>query len=117
MYAMVCTKLNIAYVVGVISHFLSNSEKQHWKAIRWIMSYLRGNSKLKFCFGSDTLALVGYTDSYIAGNVDTRKSTSSYIITNAGRVVSWQFKLQKCVPLFITETKFIAITEIYKELL
>lgn len=31
MYAMVCTRLDIAYAVGMVSRFLSNLGKAHWK--------------------------------------------------------------------------------------
>ena len=32
MYSMVCTKPNITHAVGVVSRFLSNPRKEHWKA-------------------------------------------------------------------------------------
>uniref|UniRef100_A0A3Q7IWY3 Reverse transcriptase Ty1/copia-type domain-containing protein n=1 Tax=Solanum lycopersicum TaxID=4081 RepID=A0A3Q7IWY3_SOLLC len=46
----------------------------------------------------------------IAGDVDTRKSTS-------GGAVSWQSRLQKCVALSTTEDEFIVVVEACKELL
>ncbi|KAL6323281.1 hypothetical protein AAG906_029288 [Vitis piasezkii] len=58
----------------------------------------------------------GYTDADMAGDVDSRKSTSSYLIIFSGRAVSWQSKLQKCVALSTTEAEYIAITEASKEL-
>ena len=33
MYAMVCTRLDIAHAVGVVSKFFSNPGKEHWHAI------------------------------------------------------------------------------------
>nr|VDC93362.1 unnamed protein product [Brassica rapa] len=33
MYAMVCTRPDIAYAVGVVSRFLANPGKEHWKAV------------------------------------------------------------------------------------
>jgi hypothetical protein len=39
------------------------------------------------------------------------------MITYLEGAVSWQFKLQKCVALFPTEAKYIAIIEAAKELL
>ena len=36
MYAMVCTRLDIAHVVGMVSRFLSNLGREHWNAIKWI---------------------------------------------------------------------------------
>ena len=61
--------------------------------------------------------LAGYTDADMAGDMDSRKSTSGYLITFAGGAVSWQSKLQKCVALSTTEAEFIAATEARKELL
>jgi len=34
MYAMVCTRLDIAHVVGTISRFLSNPSREHWNAVK-----------------------------------------------------------------------------------
>ena len=33
MYAMVCTRSDIAHVVGVVSRFISRPGKQHWVAV------------------------------------------------------------------------------------
>ena len=33
MYVMVCTRLDITHVVGIVTRFMSNQEKQHWEAI------------------------------------------------------------------------------------
>ena len=44
MYAMVCTRPDIAHAVGVVSRFLKNSGKEHWEAVKWILRYLRGSS-------------------------------------------------------------------------
>jgi len=34
MYAMVCTRLDITYSMGVVSRFLTNLGKQHWQAVK-----------------------------------------------------------------------------------
>ena len=117
MYAMVCTRPDIAHAVGVVSRFLSNPGKEHWNAVKWILRYLRGTSKMCLCFGGDKPELVGYTDADMAGDVDSRKSTSGYMIVFSGGAVSWQSRLQKCVALSTTEAEFIAITEACKEMI
>ena len=93
MYAMVYTRLNIAHAVGVISIFLENPGKEHWEAIKWIFRYLRGNSKICLCFRKGKPVIKGYTDRDIAGDLDGRKSTSSYLFTFVGGVISWKSKL------------------------
>ena len=72
MYAMVCTRPDIAHAVGVVSHFLSNLGKEHWQAVNWIFMYLRGTSRICLCFGSGQPMLDGYTDADMAGDVDSR---------------------------------------------
>ena len=53
----------------------------------------------------------------MAGDLDCRKSTFGYLFTFAGRAISWQSKLQKCVSLSTTKAKYIAATEVGKEML
>jgi len=52
----------------------------------------------------------------MVGDVDSRKSTSDYLITFAGWIVAWQSILKKCVALSTTEVDFIVITKSCKEL-
>jgi len=42
MYAMVCTMLDIAHEVGVVSRYMNNPGKEHWMSVKWILRYLRG---------------------------------------------------------------------------
>ncbi|KAD2393643.1 hypothetical protein E3N88_40620 [Mikania micrantha] len=86
MYAMVCTRPDIAHAVGVVSRFLSNPGKKHWEPVKWILRYMRGTSKLGLSFGDGEPMLVGYTDSVMAGNKDNMKSTSRYLMTFAGEL-------------------------------
>ena len=44
MYAMVCTRPDIAHIVGVISRYMSHPGIEHWNAVKWILGYLRGTS-------------------------------------------------------------------------
>ena len=102
MYVMVCTRPDIAHVVGVVSRFLSDSGKEHWATVKWILRYLQGTSKMSLCSGKGEPILDGFTDSDMAGDIDSRKSTSGYLITFAGGAVAWQSRLQKCVALSTT---------------
>ena len=89
MYAMVCTRPDIAHAVGVVSRYLSNPGKEHWNAVKWILRYLKGTSRLCLCFDNGKTMLDGYTDADMAGDLDNRKSTFGYLMIFAGGAVSW----------------------------
>ncbi|RVW20272.1 Retrovirus-related Pol polyprotein from transposon TNT 1-94 [Vitis vinifera] len=57
MYAMVCTRLDIAHAMGVVSRFMSRPGKQHWEAVKWILRYLKGSLDTYFCFTGASLKL------------------------------------------------------------
>jgi len=88
MYAMICTRPDIAYVVGVVRKFLSNLGKKHWNTMKWILRYLKGTAKRCLCFCNGDLMFHGYADANMAGDMDSRKSTSGYLITFLEGVVS-----------------------------
>ena len=80
MYTMVCMRPDIAHAVGVVSRFMSNQGDEHWKAIKWILRYLRGTIDTALCDGDTEISLQGYVDSDLAGDHDSRKSTTGYVL-------------------------------------
>eukprot|EP00253_Pinus_taeda_P024921 PITA_24921 len=50
MYAMVCTRPDIAHVVGVLSRFMSKPRKEHWTTVKRVFRYLRGTSDYGLCY-------------------------------------------------------------------
>ena len=93
MYAMICTRPDIAYAVGVVSRYMSSADWEHWQAVKWILRYLKGTQNLCLCFRGSSLVVNGYVDSDYAGCTETRKSTTGYIFTFGGGAVSWMSKL------------------------
>ncbi|KAI4305960.1 hypothetical protein L6164_029285 [Bauhinia variegata] len=51
MYAMVCTRPDIAHEVGVVSRFLSNPGREHWNAVKGAIAW---QSKLQKCVALST---------------------------------------------------------------
>jgi len=50
MYAMICTRLDIAHVVGVLSKFMSKLRKEHWTTVKQVFRYLHGTSDYGLCY-------------------------------------------------------------------
>lgn len=117
MYAMVCTRPDIAHAVGVVSRFMSNPGREHWEAVKWLLRYLKGTSKVALCFRRKDVILEGFADADLGGCEDTRKSTTGYTFTLGGTAVSWMSRLQKSVALSTTEAEYMAISEASKEMI
>ena len=52
----------------------------------------------------------------MAGDKDSRRSTTGYVFTVGGTTVSWISKLQQVVALSTTEAEYVAATEASKEM-
>mgnify|MGYP000597858025 FL=1 len=59
--------------------------------------------------------LHGHCDYDMAGDVDTRKYTYSYVYTLARGAISWCPQLERIVALSTTEVEYILAAEAYKE--
>ena len=121
MYAMVCTRPDLAFAVSSVSRFMSNPGKQHWEAAKWIFRYLRGTAKLGLEFRKrereESRMLQGYVDADFGGDLDKRRSTTGYVFTLAEYVISWKAELQDTVALSTTEAEYMAAVEASKEAL
>src|SRR2546425_10358373 len=90
MYDMVCTKPDIAYGVSLVSRFMSDPNKTHWEAVKWLARYLKGSVSTCLMFKqSDLFNVVGYCDSDFAADLEKRRSITGYCFTFSGNVVSW----------------------------
>eukprot|EP00253_Pinus_taeda_P019253 PITA_19253 len=50
MYAMVCTRLDIAHAVEVLSRFMSKPRKEHWTIVKKFFKYLHGTIDYGLCY-------------------------------------------------------------------
>ncbi|KAE8683046.1 hypothetical protein F3Y22_tig00111220pilonHSYRG00128 [Hibiscus syriacus] len=115
MFAMICTRPDIAQAVGVVSRYMTNPGKEHWNTVKRIMRYIKGTSNVALCYGGSNLLINGYVDSDYVGDLDKSKSTTGYVFKVAGGDVSWVSKLQSVVAISTTEAEYVAATQASKE--
>ena len=118
MYAMVCTRPDLAHAIGVISRFMGNPGKGHWNAVKWVLRYLQGSTVTAIMFGKTSEAspeVAGFVDSDYAADKDRRRSITGFVFTMCGGAISWKSSLQSVVALSTTEAEYIALTEAVKE--
>ncbi|KAG8490426.1 hypothetical protein CXB51_013710 [Gossypium anomalum] len=90
MYAMVCSRPDLSYAVSAVSRYMVNPGKEHWKAVQWILRYLRGTTDVCLQFGRTKDGVIGYVDADFAGDLDRRSLTAEYMaITEACKEAIW----------------------------
>ncbi|KAG8491014.1 hypothetical protein CXB51_014181 [Gossypium anomalum] len=115
MYAMVCSRPDLSYAVSAVSRYMANPRKEHWKAVQWILRYLRGTTDVCLQFGRTKDGVIGFVDADFARDLDRRRSLTGYVFTIGGCAISWKATLQTTVALSNTEAEYMAITEACKE--
>ena len=115
MYAMLGTRPDIAYAVGLVSKFCTNPDSHHWVAVKMIFWYLAGTREKGLTYGSRP-SCEGYCDSDW-GSSEDRRSTSGYVFTLNGGAISWASHRQPVVALSSTEAEYMALTQAVKEVL
>jgi hypothetical protein len=120
MYAMVCTRPNIAHVVGVLSRYMSKPKKEHWTTVKRVFRYLRGTTSYGLCYqgrsGLDRVFDIhGFFYAYWVGYMDHRISTSGYVFNLFGGEISWMRKIKVVVALSTTEGEYMAATHASKQ--
>ena len=63
------------------------------------------------------MKLQGYVDANFASDIGSRKSTTGFVFTLGGTIISWVLNLQKIVTLFTTKAKYVATIEVGKEMI
>ncbi|GJU79718.1 retrovirus-related pol polyprotein from transposon TNT 1-94 [Tanacetum coccineum] len=115
MFAMICTRPDIAHAVGVVSRYMAEPGREHWEAVKRILRYIKGTPDVALCFGDSDLIVTGYVDSDYACDLDRSKSTTGYVFTLSGRTVSWVSKLQSVIAMSTTEAEYVAAAQANKE--
>jgi hypothetical protein len=107
MFAMVCTRPDIALAVGFVCRYMHNPGKRHWRAALRILAYLRGHTALGITYdGRQGLVPHGYSDASWADDRDQRRSTTGFVIFLAGAAISWKSHLQPTISLSSTEAEY-----------
>ncbi|KAM2724743.1 hypothetical protein EV1_027531 [Malus domestica] len=116
MYAMICTRPDIAYAVSITSRYQSNPGSEHWGAVKTVLKYLRRTKDMFLVYGgASELRVEGYTDADFQSDVDDRSSNSGYVFILNGGAVSWKSKKQSVIADSTTEAEYVAAAEAGKE--
>nr|ABA97637.1 retrotransposon protein, putative, Ty1-copia subclass [Oryza sativa Japonica Group] len=119
MYAMVCSRPDLSHAMSLVSRYMTNPGKEHWKAVQWIFRYLRGTADACLKFGRTDKGLIGYVDSDFAADLDKRRSLTEYMaIAETCKESVWLKGLfaelcgvDSCINLFCDSQSAICLTK------
>lgn len=115
-YAMVSTRPDIAFAVGLLGRFMAAPTMHHLFMIKSLLRYLSHTKNFGIVYTkTEKLELKAYCDSDYAGDLRDRKSTRGEAIFLNDSPVGWRSRKQKCTATSSTEAEYMELSEVAKE--
>ncbi|KAI4312914.1 hypothetical protein MLD38_037702 [Melastoma candidum] len=102
------TRLDISLAVGLVSRFMQTPKKSHLEVVRKMLGYVKGMMDHGVYYEKEgDCKVIGYYDADYAGDHDTRRKTTGYVISSEGRAVSLcNFLLKVCCAQVYTRIDY-----------
>lgn len=119
LYLSTRTRPDIAFSVNSSSRYMENPMKEDEINVKRIMKYLVGSKNLGIVYNKteEEPKIEAFCDADYAGDMETRRSTTGYIILYGGGPISWCSRRQPLVAMSSTEAEYIAAADCCKEVL
>nr|GEY42928.1 hypothetical protein [Tanacetum cinerariifolium] len=114
LYAVRCTRPDVAFAQNMTSHFQQNSSEEHWTAVKYILKYLRNTKDMFLVYRGNMereLRVSCYTDAGYLTDADNLKSQTGYVFVLNGGAVDWKSTKQKPISMYCDNTGAIAIAK------
>lgn len=96
---------------------MSSPRIEHWKAVKWVLRYLNGTFGYGMVYGSSdgkNRGLWGFVYSDFAGDIDRRRSLTSYMYMLNGCLIKWKVSHQYVVALSTTKADYTTATKVVR---
>jgi hypothetical protein len=101
----------ILFAVGLVNKFIETPTMTHCKALKRILRYIKGTIDFGLFYEYyNSFELVGYSDSDWVGDMDDRKSITSFVFYMRDTTFTWSSKKQPIVTLSTCEAEYVATT-------
>ncbi|GKD03232.1 retrotransposon protein, putative, ty1-copia subclass, partial [Tanacetum coccineum] len=118
MYAVRCTRPDVAFAQNMTSRFQQNPGEEHWTAVKNILKYLRNTKDMFLVYGGNLkrqLRVSCYTDAGYLTDADNLKSQTGYVFVLNGGAVDWKSTKQSIFATSSTDAEYIAAFDASKE--
>ena len=89
LYLAQCTRLDIAFLVNLLTRFSSAPTRRHWNGLKHILHYLHGTIDLGLFYSNES-TLKGYADSGYLSDPHKARSQTGYVFTCGNTAISWR---------------------------
>ncbi|GKF94959.1 hypothetical protein Tco_0284659, partial [Tanacetum coccineum] len=114
MYAVRCTRPDIAFTQNITSRFQQNPGELHRTAVKNILKYLRNTKDMFLVYGGNLeveLRVDCYCEAGFETDKDDTKSQTGYIFILNGGAVDWKSSKQSTTTMSTIEVEYIAASE------
>ncbi|GJW41599.1 retrotransposon protein, putative, ty1-copia subclass [Tanacetum coccineum] len=118
MYAVRCTRPDVAFAQNITSRFQQNPGDLHWTTVKNILKYLRNTKDMFLVYGGDLkreLRVSCYTDAGYLTDADDLKSQTGYVFVLNGGAVDWKSAKQSIFATSSAEAEYIAAFDASKK--
>nr|GEY66402.1 retrotransposon protein, putative, Ty1-copia subclass [Tanacetum cinerariifolium] len=118
MYAVRCTRPDVAFAQNITSRFQQNPGDIHWTTVKNILEYHRNTKDMFLVYIGDLkreLRVSCYTDTGYLTDADDLKSQTGYVFVLNGGAVDWNSAKQSIFATSFAEVEYIAAFDAFKE--
>ncbi|GJX33229.1 hypothetical protein Tco_0243084 [Tanacetum coccineum] len=118
MYAVRCTRPDVAFAQNITSRFQQNPGELHWTTIKNILKYLRNTKDMFLVYRGNMkreLRVSCYTDAGYLTDADDLKSQTGYVFVLNEGVVDWKSTKQSISTASSIDAEYIAAFDASKE--
>ncbi|OBS16014.1 hypothetical protein FPOA_27826 [Fusarium poae] len=122
MYGMTQTRPDLAFLLSVLSRYMSNPSPAHSRLIKRSLRYLQQTRDHGLVLGGvkkdpeSAWSITAWADSDWKGDTVTGRSTFGWLVQLEGSTVSWRAKRHETVALSTTEAEYTALSQCAREL-
>ncbi|KAI5333016.1 hypothetical protein L3X38_023145 [Prunus dulcis] len=91
------TRPDLCYAVNTVCQYMTQPSDLHFQLVKRILRYIHGTLDHGLNFTSGSWHLHAYSDADWASDVNTRRSTTGFVVYLGNNPVSWQSKKQNSV--------------------
>ena len=117
LYLSINTRPDISYAVGALARFNKFPTYRSCKALIRLLIYVRDTSQRGIQFNGTDFKLYAYSDADWGGDLESRRSTTGYVVYAAGGPIAWQSKLQSTVAISTMKAEYMAAFGAIQELI